>query len=370
MSLIRITTPARKADSYPVVVEPGALESLPKLLAKEAPASRYAIVADALVADLLGARVKELLEDAGLGVELVRFPAGETHKTRESWASVSDALVGRGLGRDACIVALGGGVTGDLAGFVAATYMRGIAYVQVPTTLLAMVDASVGGKTGVDTPAAKNLVGAFRQPRAVLIDPRVLESLPEEQFRSGLAESVKHGAVADATYLGWIHDAAEAVLGQEEEALTRLITRSVEIKAEVVAEDPEETGRRQVLNFGHTLGHALEAWGGFRLPHGYAVGAGMVAAAALGEEIGVTEAGTADALRETLNALKIPPRPTGAVPAARLLDLARRDKKARDQKTRYLLLKRLGEVARPEDGGWTFPIEDDVVAAYVEAAWA
>lgn len=369
MSVIRVKTLPRRSQTYPVVVAPGALESLPDLLTEEAPASRYAIVADAVVADLLGTKVRELLEGAGLDADLIRFPAGEQHKSRESWASVSDALLGRGVGRDGCILALGGGVTGDLAGFVAATYMRGVPHVQVPTSLLAMVDASVGGKTGVDTPSAKNIIGAFHQPRAVLIDPRVLASLPEDQFRSGLAETVKHGAVADLGYLDWIHQSTELLLGQQEDALTRLITRSVEIKAEVVAEDPEETGRRQILNFGHTLGHALEAWGGFRLPHGYAVGAGMVAAAAVGEEAGITASGTADRLREVLSALKIPPRPTGAVPPQRVLDLARTDKKAREQRTRYVLLGHLGEVARPEDGSWTFPLEDDVVAAVLETAW-
>ena len=370
MSRILVSTPPRESLRYPVVVEPGGLDGLPALLEEAAPAARYAIVADAVVADLVGVRVRDLLEDAGLVADLVRFPAGEPHKTRESWGSVSDALVGRGVGRDGCIVALGGGVTGDLAGFVAATFMRGIPYVQVPTTLLAMVDAAVGGKTGVDTPAGKNMIGSFHQPRAVLMDPRVLATLPDDQFRSGLAETVKHGAIADASYLDWITGSADALLAQEEEALSRLITRSVEIKAEVVSEDPEEAGRRQILNFGHTLGHALEAWGGFRLPHGYAVGAGMVAAAEVGETLGVSRAGTAEALRDALGALKIPARPTGTVPPPRILDLARRDKKAREQRPRYILLAHVGEVARPDDGGWTFPVDDEQVAEVLERAWA
>ncbi|HUH14188.1 MAG TPA: 3-dehydroquinate synthase [Longimicrobiales bacterium] len=370
MSRIQVSTPARPSLQYPVVVEPGGLDGLPDLLREVAPASRYAVVADAVVADLVGVPVRDLLEGAGLVADLVRFPAGEPHKTRESWGSVSDALVGRGVGRDGCIVAVGGGVTGDLAGFVAATFMRGIPYVQVPTTLLAMVDAAVGGKTGVDTPAGKNLVGSFHQPRAVLMDPRVLATLPDDQFRSGLAETVKHGAIADAAYLEWITASADALLAQEEEPLTRLITRSVEIKAEVVSGDPEEAGRRQILNFGHTLGHALEAWGGFRLPHGYAVGAGMVAAAELGEALEVTRAGTAESLRETLASLKIPARPTGSVPPARILDLARRDKKARAQRARYILLAEVGQVARPDDGGWTFAVDDERVAEVLERAWS
>lgn len=369
MSRIVVRTPPRPALAYPVVVEAGGIERLPELLAEVAPASRYAVVADAVVADLVGVRVRDMLEGAGLAVDLVRFPAGEPHKTRESWGSVSDALVGRGVGRDGCILAVGGGVTGDLAGFVAATFMRGIACVQVPTTLLAMVDAAVGGKTGVDTPAGKNLVGSFHHPRAVLMDPRVLATLPDDQFRSGLAETVKHGAIADAAYLEWIRASAEALLARDEEALTRLITRSVEIKAEVVSEDPEEAGRRQILNFGHTLGHALEAWGGFLLPHGYAVGAGMVAAADLGESLGVTRAGTAQVLRDALGALKIPARPSGAVPPARILDLARRDKKVREQRPYYVLLEEIGVVARSEAEGWSFPIDDARVAEVLERAW-
>ncbi len=365
-----VVNTTRQADgSYPVVVRPGAQDLLPQILRDHAPAARYAIVADAMVADLLGPSLRAGLEEAGLKAELVRFPAGEQHKTRESWIALTDALIGRGVGRDGCIIALGGGVTGDLAGFVAATYMRGIPYVQVPTTLLAMVDAAVGGKTAVDTPAGKNLVGAFHQPRAVLIDPRVLQTLPDEHLRSGLAEGVKHGAIADAGYLEWIGEAAKSFLDLEEEPLTRLIRRSVEIKADVVSRDPLEAGPRQALNFGHTLAHALETASGYRAVHGFAVGAGMIASAEVGEELGITREGSADTLREVLGALGIPLHPAPGVPPARLLDLAGRDKKNRGDRTRYTMIEHIGKVATTPEGEYTFALEDEAVTSVLTRLW-
>src|SRR5690606_4159708 len=199
----------------------------------------------------------------------------------------------RGFGRDCCVIALGGGVAGDIAGFVAATYMRGVPFVQLPTTLLAMIDASVGGKTGVDTAAGKNLVGAFHAPRIVIIDPLTLRTLPETELRSGLAEAVKHGAILDAAYFDWIADHVDDLLARDHAALEYLIARSVDLKANVVSEDPLESDRRAILNFGHTVGHALERCTNYRLPHGFAVSAGMCAEAALGQAAGFTNRGAA-----------------------------------------------------------------------------
>lgn len=369
MSVVRIRTPPEPGRSYDVIIEPGALDRLPEIVASAAGTKRCAIVSDAVVADLLGDRVRRDLQGAGFSVDLLRFPAGEQAKNRDSWGSVIDSLAGRGLGRDDCIIALGGGVTGDLAGFVAATFLRGVAVIQVPTSLLSMVDAAIGGKTGLDTPAGKNLIGAFHQPAVVVADPRTLGTLPADHFRAGLAEAVKHAAIADPGYLAWIASHAEAIGEQDPAALEHLIRRSVEIKAEVVSDDPLERGRRQVLNFGHTFAHALETWTGYRTLHGFAVGAGMVASAEVGERAGVTRPGVAGRLREVLEPLHVPIRPTGVVPAERILDLARQDKKAREGRIRYTLLADIGETAREADGAWTIALDDELVSAVLRDLW-
>ena len=235
----------------------GLLADLPRLLAERCPAHVYAIISDSRVAALYGPRVLGLCRDAGLAAQLFTFPNGEWNKTRESWAEITDAMLTSRVGRDGAIVALGGGVTGDLAGFVAATYLRGVPFVQAPTTLLAMIDASIGGKTGVDVPLGKNLVGAFHQPRFVLADVETLSTLPKPHVAAGMAEAVKHAVVADAAYLDALLADAGAIRARDLDALERVVDRSVAIKEEVVAADPLEAGRRQILNFGPTVAHAL-----------------------------------------------------------------------------------------------------------------
>jgi 3-dehydroquinate synthase len=259
------------------------------------------------------------------------------------------------LGRDSCVIAVGGGVTGDMAGFVAATYMRGLPFVQVPTSLLAMIDASVGGKTGVDTDAGKNLVGAFHAPTVVVIDPAALRTLPARQLRSGLAEAVKHGAILDAEYFRWLEDHADELLALDAAALEHLIARSVELKAAVVASDPLEKGRRAILNFGHTVGHALEHSSRFTMPHGFAVSIGMCIEASLGEALGVTRAGTGAAIAKLLARFGLPTR-TAFEPDA-LLHAITIDKKARAAQPRFVLLRHTGECTPDGNGMWTHAVD-------------
>ncbi|MEP6905619.1 MAG: 3-dehydroquinate synthase family protein, partial [Gemmatimonadales bacterium] len=239
---------------YPIVVEDGALGRLAELVTRFAPAYRYAIVTDSNVGPIYGSTVVAGFP-AG-AAELITIPAGEIYKTRETWARLTDDLLSREFGRDTTMVALGGGVVGDLAGFVAATFMRGIPVVQVPTTLLAMIDASVGGKTGVDTAAGKNLVGAFHQPAVVVADPQVLGTLDFTTLRTGFAEAIKHGAIADSGYFESVTRELPVLLasssGGVSDSYSRVIVRSIEIKAEVVLRDERERGLRKVLNFGHT----------------------------------------------------------------------------------------------------------------------
>jgi 3-dehydroquinate synthase len=311
------------------------------------------------VGELYADPALESLRAEGVRAEVLCFPAGEWNKTRGTWAELSDGLLAAGFGRDTTIIALGGGVTGDLAGFVASTFLRGVPVVQVPTTVLAMVDSSVGGKTGVDTRAAKNSIGTFHHPTLVLIDPDLLSTLAPFQRNAGLAESVKMAAMRDAELFEWIEDKAAQLSAGDPEPLGELIGRSVGLKAGIVAADPEEKGIRAILNFGHTAGHALEALSDFSLLHGEAVAQGMRLEAYLGEETGITEPGTAVRLDEVLARCELPAAFDAAPSALRLLEAARGDKKAREGMLRWSLPARIGESARDTNGGWTHTIETD-----------
>ncbi len=324
---------------YPVYVEPGALGRLEALVAQHLGAARVAMIADASVFTLLQAGRLGRAPWAG---DTLTFPPGERSKTRDQWAWLTDALLERGYGRDSGIVALGGGVAGDLAGFVAATYMRGVPCFQVPTSLLAMLDASVGGKTGVDTPQGKNLIGAFHPPAAVLADPRALASLPERDYRGGMAEAVKHGLIGDGEYFAWMEREADALLRRDEAALTRLVRRSVEIKAEVVSADEREAGRRAILNAGHTVAHALEQATGYGLAHGDAVALGLVAECALAEGLGVAPAGLGRRIAGLLARLGLPIRLPQPIAPERLVSAMASDKKNRGARVRFALPSALG----------------------------
>jgi 3-dehydroquinate synthase len=292
--------------------------------------------------------------------DLLEVPAGEQYKTRESWGRLTDALLAKKFGRDTTIIALGGGVVGDLAGFVAATYMRGVPVIQVPTTLLAMVDASIGGKTGVDTPAGKNLVGAFHQPAAVIVDTSFLDTLPMEHLRAGFAEIVKHGVVADAKYFDDARDFASRWPdsgGMPD--LVHLIAGSISIKTRIVADDEREAGLRKVLNFGHTIGHAIEAATSFEMLHGQAVAMGLVAEARLAERIGVAANGTAGRIEWVCQAAGLATT-LPSIPIDTLIQFTRSDKKARAGRVEYALPKQIGEMAGA-DHGWTVPVDDTAV---------
>lgn len=365
---VRVPVPDRDAGSYRVEVRRGGLERLGERCAVEVGAVRYAVIADERVAGLYGERALRSLEAAGSPGELFTFPPGEESKDRREWARLSDRMLEAGLGRDAGVVALGGGVTGDLAGFVAATYMRGLPLVQVPTSVLAMLDSSVGGKVGVNTGAGKNLVGAFHHPRHVLADPALLETLDPRHRRAGLAEAVKAAALADPQLLTWLEEEAEALSRGEPAALETAILRSVGIKAEVVGRDPEERGERAVLNFGHTLGHGLEAASGYGLLHGEAVALGMRLEARLGQERGVTEAGTADRLDRLLRKLDLGAPPADLPSAERVMACASSDKKRRRGELRFVFLAEAGRVARPAGGGYTHAVERDGCARWLDAA--
>ncbi len=320
---------------------------------------RALVVTDANV-EPAAARYRDGLDSAGIGSELAVLPPGESTKSFTSAQALWDRLVAMKADRHACVVALGGGVIGDLAGFVAATYARGLPLLMVPTSLLAQVDSSVGGKVGINHPGAKNVIGAFHQPVGVWIDTASLETLPIRELRCGLAEVVKYGVILDTDFFDEIESAADAILASEPSILRRIIAHSCRLKAGVVAEDErEETGLRAVLNFGHTVGHAIEAVAGYggAFQHGEAVAVGMVAESRIAERLGWIGADLTDRLIALLERFGLPTAAPG-LDHDSLLDAMARDKKNRLGRVRFILPRRLGHVELTDE-----PTEADIRAA-------
>ncbi len=367
MVKIRVAISEQRDASYDILIGRGLLADLPALVKAACPASGYAVITDSHVAKLYGEKLVARCHDAKLHMELFAFPAGEWNKTRETWASLSDRMLARHFGRDSAVIALGGGVAGDVAGFVAATYLRGIPYVQIPTTLLAMIDSSIGGKAGVDVPAGKNLLGAFHQPRLVVADLDVLGSLAAPQLAAGMAEAVKHGVIADRQYFDALEQEHGAVAAREAGALERVVRRSVEIKAAVVAADEREAGRRAILNFGHTVGHAIEATAKFATLHGEAVAIGMAYEARLAEALGIAEPGTADRVQRLLERYNLPLELPASATEDALVAAMQLDKKAREGTVRFALPQAIGRMFA--DGtSWTVAAPEDVVRDVLRGA--
>lgn len=339
MSTTNTVNVALGARAYPIWIGAGLLGDAARW--RSAIRGRHVlVVTNTTIAPLYLDRVRAGLE--GLKHSTLTLPDGETHKTLASSADVFDALSALGATRDATILALGGGVVGDLAGFAAACWMRGIDFVQMPTTLLAMVDSSVGGKTGVNLPVGKNLVGAFHQPRAVVADTDTLATLPDREYRAGLAEVVKYGAIGDAVFFDWLEHNVAALNGRDGTALVEAIAVSCRHKAGVVARDEHEHGERALLNFGHTFGHALETASGYgTMLHGEAVAIGMVLAARLSTDLGRAPRADAERLARLLTALGLPVTLPASDPA-RLLDLMRLDKKNLGDSLRLILWRGIG----------------------------
>ena len=361
MVTIRVPLVEKRDASYDILIAPGLVQQLDKILAQYCPAAAYALIADSQVAKLYGDSIAQQASRAGYQVTLFTFPAGEANKTRDTWASLSDQMLAAHLGRDAAVIALGGGVVNDVAGFVAATYLRGVPLVQVPTTLLAMIDSSIGGKTGVDVPAGKNLLGAFHQPRVVVADPELLGSLSSVQLAAGLAEAVKHGAIADAEYFAFLEGEYAAIFAKHAPALERVVRRSVEIKAAVVAQDEREKGKRAILNFGHTVGHAIEATSQYEVLHGEAVAIGMVYEGRLAETLGIAATGTAQRIRSVLERLHLPvERPDGSQ-VEDLIAAMRTDKKVRAGEIRIALPSAIGLAYGDDKKGWTVAVDEATI---------
>jgi 3-dehydroquinate synthase len=339
--------------AYDVVVRAGILRDLATHLAAIVPGRRVAALADAAVVPHLHEWIGESAPWHAIHV----LPSGEASKTRTEWARLSDELLASGMGRDGAIVAIGGGVTGDLAGFVAATLLRGLPYVHVPTTTVAMLDSSVGGKTGVDTVHGKNLIGAFHPPVGVLIDPLTLQTLPERHYRAGLAEAVKHGLIRDAAYFDSLERDVERLGQRDADAVTSLVARSVAIKAAVVQADEFERGERATLNAGHTIGHAIEHASAYALLHGECVALGLLAECAIAEQLAGLDPEVRVRLSTLLARLGLPVHLTLPLTDEMLLAAMRHDKKNRAGLVRCALPTALGTMGAG-DGSFTQPVSE------------
>lgn len=330
---------------YPIYVEPAGLDGLGQAMAQHLPLGRCALVTNPVVGALYAQQALDALQSAGFTPVLVEIPDGEPHKHLETYAELVASLLDLGINRKTPIVALGGGVTGDIVGFAASTVLRGVPFVQVPTTLLAMVDSSVGGKTGVNTTHGKNLVGAFYQPRMVYAAMEVLHTLDDAEWRCGLGEAIKHGVIRDASLFDWMVKNAEGLNGREPKIVAEVVRRCCAIKAAVVAADERESGLRAILNFGHTFGHALETASGHGvIRHGEAVAIGMVAetAFAVDQALG-TDPDLPAQLREGLKALGLRAM-APEVSADRMLAAAQMDKKVEGATVSLVVPVRMGEV--------------------------
>lgn len=333
--------------SYEIVVGSGLLKHVGDLCGDLLPGRRVMIVTNPAVNRLYGTTVSNSLRRAGFQVATTEIPAGERAKSLRQAAGLYRAFLDNRMDRRSVVVALGGGVIGDLAGYAAATFLRGVPLVQIPTTLLAQVDSSVGGKVAVNLPEGKNLVGAFYQPSLVVADVRTLQSLPPRQMRGGLAEVVKYGMIADRELLTYVETYLDAILRAEEESLTYLVTRSCAIKAQVVEEDEREEGMRAILNFGHTVGHALETGAGYRkLLHGEAIAVGMVVATKLSVDRGLCEQRDLDRLRTLLIRIGLPVETS--LDMKRLMRTIGYDKKVRNRMIYVVLTKGIGHVTLAE----------------------
>lgn len=341
MRTIQVKTPSK---SYEIIVQWGGLNQIGGWIAKSLPPSRAALLTDENVWRIHGELVEASIRKAGFDLTVIVRPPGESQKCMTAVSEIYDSLVEGKLDRQSALIAFGGGVVGDLGGFVASTYLRGIPFIQVPTTLLAQVDSSVGGKVGVNHPLGKNLIGSFYQPESVLIDPAVLCSLPQADLISGLAEVIKYGVIRDPELWTYLVEHREKILSHLQEELEHIIAVSCQVKADVVSEDEKEGGLRMILNYGHTIGHALEAtqgYGSYR--HGEVVAIGMVAAAMLSEKMGLASRGLVEDHRRLIGAYGLPVGCKVKNPD-QILSVMYNDKKALRGRLRFILASEIGKV--------------------------
>ena len=327
---------------------------------------KFALITDSNVIDLYGEKIHNRLNDVGYQSDLFVFPAGEKSKTRRVKEQIEDAMLEKGYRRDCCIIAVGGGVVTDLAGFVAGTYGRGVPFINYATTLLAAADASVGGKTAVDTPLATNLIGMFNQPKKVYLDIATWKTLPQRQIVSGMAETIKHALLANSDFFVFLEENMDKIFSLDKEACERVAQENCKIKYQVVMKDERESGLREVLNLGHTVGRAIETVSNYELSHGEAVAIGLVAQAKLSVQLGYMTKEQLDAVVSLLQKAQLPVAIPNYINKEELVKKLYTDKKVRDGKLRFVIQKGIGDVVEFEPGVYAAPIEESVAKRIIE----
>jgi 3-dehydroquinate synthase len=357
MQEIEIKVPGAVERRYKIVIGSGILPALWPQIEAAYPKSSKFVVTDE---NLVGAGHLDALLGGRRVPDFIIRPAGEVSKRIDTAVAIVEAMEKAYLGRDTVMIALGGGTVGDIAGFAASIFKRGVPVVQVPTTTVAQADSAIGGKTGVDSSISKNAFGTFWHPAAVYIDVAVLKTLDERQYRAGLVESVKHGLIADAEYFEFLESHAGAILARQPDVLETMARYNCAIKGRVVEEDPDEKNKRRILNYGHTVGHAVEAASGYALLHGEAVAIGIMAAGMIEAELGLSQPGRLDRVRAILEKLGVPVKLPRNLAEEKLIDVMKHDKKAVDQEPRFVLLDRIGHV-HCEAGQYAVPVDHKVV---------
>jgi len=362
---IRLNLKREVDDSYEIVIGSDLFPRIARDLKDLGMASRYAIVTDSNVLGLYAGKLEKLLADAGLNVDVFSFPAGEQNKNWDNVGYLVEAFGDNGLGRDSAVISLGGGVVGDMAGFAASLYCRDIPCIQVPTTLLAQADSSVGGKTGADLKSGKNLVGRIEQPRMVYIDVATLRTLSDDEFRNGLAETIKHGILADAGYFEYLDNNMGHIRNMDGEFLLHLARTNCRIKGTIVEQDPGEKGMRQWLNLGHTPGHAIEKLSNYTIPHGQAVSMGLMVVMNMAQELHYMTPIQVMFAEELLQKAGLPVNIPAGISTEDIIAMTLRDKKARDGKARYVLPAGIGKM-QAFDGKYSTYVDTEIVRAAIE----
>ncbi|HPD56651.1 MAG TPA: 3-dehydroquinate synthase [Smithellaceae bacterium] len=342
MRSIKVNLDKKYSSSYEIRIGRGILDRIALLIAKNHKAGRYVIITDDNVARLHGGNFLALLKNIGLAADLVDFPAGEGSKNIGTIIDLADKLLKLGADRSTCLIALGGGVAGDMAGFIASVYMRGVPYLQIPTTLVAQVDSAIGGKTAIDLTAGKNLLGTFYQPAAVFADLNFLDTLPAKEFENGLAEIIKYAIIDDEKMFVLLEENIEAVRQKESTLLIKIIENCCRIKKSIVEIDEREQGLRRILNYGHTLGHALEAVSAYKLTHGAGVALGMIAAARISFKMKYLHEGEAKRIEELIRLANLPTKIPASLPTEEIITRLQMDKKKRGDTIHFVLLKKIG----------------------------
>lgn len=352
--------------TYEIEIQNGLLKdksTLPVLV--KSLGSKVAIITDDSVASLYGDKLLNSLTENGLETYLFSFPAGEQSKSRQTKDSIEDRMFAKKLGRDTCVIAIGGGVSTDLGGYVAATYCRGVPLIMIPTSLLGMVDASIGGKTGINVPHGKNLLGCIYQPQKILIDPDTLQSLPVKELRNGVVEMIKHGLIVDKKYFELLENHSEQLQILDSEVLVKTIYGSCQIKNSIVEQDEHENGKRRLLNFGHTVGHALEKLSNYLLPHGEAVALGMLVESRIALRLGYFQQTAVDRIHAILKKYSIPTRISKNHSIQSILDAMILDKKSSKGFPRFVILNGIGS-ALSFDGAYCTPVDENILKNALE----